>query len=447
MAFSVSPNPFQAGQAFAEQLANEQQRRRLLEQQAREQDALNPVEIARLQEQIAASQQQREALAALNPVEIARLQEQIAASQQQREALAALGTRFGPGAAAATELAYLQRSAADITEADVRRRALEQEVGTQRSIMAREAALRGLLTLRSVRDRETEAGRPAAPALAAAIDRVGGPLGQALGLSPEQLSADRQQILDDPAVIDDLLAQVQGQAKSFGGGVQLRDVIDPATGRPVIAQFLPTGEIVPTSFTPVAPLQREEALRLREEAQDPSLIGERAGARTFAQAQAEEQFGLPESERLTADSLSRIDEIRSPELRPAVEAVFGLPGFRSIGQGGLGALGAIPGTPAADAANRIEALVSQLRLTAFERLKGAGQITEKESEFAANAMANLDRAQSPDSFFRELSRVEAVLRKADAVSRLRAVQERPGAQTNRVDFVFNPKTGRLEPAQ
>ena len=61
-----------------------------------------------------------------------------------------------------------------------------------------------------------------------------------------------------------------------------------------------------------------------------------------------------------------------------------------------------------------------IRSAAFETLKGGGQITEKESEFAADAIAKLTRSTSPAEYRRELKRLRAYMENLMGVAARRA---------------------------
>jgi hypothetical protein len=112
------------------------------------------------------------------------------------------------------------------------------------------------------------------------------------------------------------------------------------------------------------------------------------------------------------------EQRREQDVRGAGPSVFGLPGIGVLTQGGAGSFGSITGTRAANFANRIEALKADVRAGAFETLKGGGQITEKESQFAADAIARLERTMSYDEFQKEIGDLEEYMgRLRDALLR------------------------------
>lgn len=69
---------------------------------------------------------------------------------------------------------------------------------------------------------------------------------------------------------------------------------------------------------------------------------------------------------------------------------------------------------AADAIAMIETLQSQVFLTQFAKLKGAGAITEKEGEQAQKALSNLTRKQSEKQFLANLNEARRIMLKGRA---------------------------------
>lgn len=103
------------------------------------------------------------------------------------------------------------------------------------------------------------------------------------------------------------------------------------------------------------------------------------------------------------DVLQRIDKLQDPDRQDAARAIIGNPSPGKVMSGGFGFVGAIPGTSAADYVSDFEALTEgDIRAIAFETLKGGGQITEKESEFARDAIARLKRTTSYEKYQEEL---------------------------------------------
>ena len=82
-------------------------------------------------------------------------------------------------------------------------------------------------------------------------------------------------------------------------------------------------------------------------------------------------------------------------------------------QYGIGAAGVIPGIPGTQQrgfVNLVEQAKGKTFLEAFNSLKGGGQITEAEGQKATQALARLDRAQTPEDFEQSLADLEQVIR-------------------------------------
>jgi hypothetical protein len=80
----------------------------------------------------------------------------------------------------------------------------------------------------------------------------------------------------------------------------------------------------------------------------------------------------------------------------------------------------IPGTQQKDFVSMVDQAKGKAFLEAFNALKGGGQITEIEGKKATDAIARLDRTQSPEGFDRALSDLEQVINAGVARARLQA---------------------------
>jgi len=150
---------------------------------------------------------------------------------------------------------------------------------------------------------------------------------------------------------------------------------------------------------------------------DPETRARQAAARQKAQGDPVE---TENALRKFDDLLSRIDTLESKKYKGVGRSVFGLPGMGMITDGGFGAFGTTPGSDAANFVVQLEALSGDIRSQAFETLKGGGQITEKESEFAAQAIANLSRWGSYEEFQNELKRVRKYMNRLKHAATRRA---------------------------
>lgn len=116
----------------------------------------------------------------------------------------------------------------------------------------------------------------------------------------------------------------------------------------------------------------------------PELKFNQSLATTQGTNTATNQQALPSALAAAQNTLSTIDDALNS---PGFDKNFGL----------KGQLPNVPGTESADAKVNLDKIKGQAFLTAFQTLKGGGQITEIEGEKATQAIANLDKAQSPDS--------------------------------------------------
>lgn len=97
---------------------------------------------------------------------------------------------------------------------------------------------------------------------------------------------------------------------------------------------------------------------------------------------------------------------------------------RRYGLGVTGVLPGIPGTQQRDFVNLVEQAKGKVFLEAFNSLRGGGQITEAEGNKATQALARLDRAQSPKGFDTALKDLEDVINLG--ISRARKGARGPG---------------------
>lgn len=104
----------------------------------------------------------------------------------------------------------------------------------------------------------------------------------------------------------------------------------------------------------------------------------------------------------------------------------------------------IPGTDAWDFAIKNKQAAGQAFLSAFETLKGGGQITEIEGKKATDAIATLSTSQSDESYLKALNDLRDVVS-----SGLARAQQKSGysstEQTKQVKVrKYNPSTGKIE---
>lgn len=140
-----------------------------------------------------------------------------------------------------------------------------------------------------------------------------------------------------------------------------------------------------------------------------------ARERTLAEATAKGQTDLTGALQTANNALGVIEQIR---MHPG----------RKFGTGAFGVLPGIPGTPQRDFVALVDQAKGQVFLEAFESLKGGGQITQVEGQKATEAIARLDRAQTPEGFEKALNDLEQIIRSGIGRAQSRAGQgARPAA--------------------
>lgn len=130
--------------------------------------------------------------------------------------------------------------------------------------------------------------------------------------------------------------------------------------------------------------------------------GDVAAARTEGTAVAEAQVSLPDTLAKSQTAIDLIDKIASD---PALSSITGnIQGNMAPG---------IPFITGGQAGTDLNAKIDQLKgkafLEAFTALKGGGAISEIEGEKATNAIAALNRAQSPEAFKAALDDLKSVI--------------------------------------
>lgn len=132
---------------------------------------------------------------------------------------------------------------------------------------------------------------------------------------------------------------------------------------------------------------------------------------TLGKERAEVAATLPAVEAATQRALDTVEAIRNH------------PG-KKWGVGVTGVLPGIPGTEQRGFVTLVDQAKGQAFLEAFNSLRGGGQITEAEGRKATDALARLDRAQTPQDFDAALKDYEEVIRNG-----LAAVRKKAGAPT------------------
>lgn len=125
---------------------------------------------------------------------------------------------------------------------------------------------------------------------------------------------------------------------------------------------------------------------------------EKAGT-VQGESQAQAQIDLPGAVAAAKEQLRLLDELGAH------------PGRKQIGwHDPFGKAPLIPSTKGYDANNLLEQVKSGAFMTAFQTLKGGGQITEKEGQAATAAIARMDRATSRAEFDKALEDYKGIIR-------------------------------------
>lgn len=178
--------------------------------------------------------------------------------------------------------------------------------------------------------------------------------------------------------------------------------------------------------------------RVLSPAEATALEQAKAAGRTTGKAEAEATMSLPEVESTIAETQASVDYLLDAKNRDTVESITG---FNSY-------IPPIRGTEAYNAVRQFEQLIGQLSLSQYEKLKGAGQITEKELEVASNAITKLDRGLSYDAFIAELNKLKGILDKAKERAKGKAGVKSTIPATiaaPKATMRYNPQTGQMEP--
>jgi hypothetical protein len=144
-------------------------------------------------------------------------------------------------------------------------------------------------------------------------------------------------------------------------------------------------EATPLPEAPKPAVQRTREVMMETRGK---VIGEKAAA---------QEFSLPKIEQSVGRAFQSAQELLA---HPGFEAATGMP---NPFKGGFG-VGEVPGTPAGDYTTALRGAAAEAFVPAFEALKGAGAITEKEGQAAQAALANLGTGMSEAQFKRELQK-------------------------------------------
>lgn len=289
------------------------------------------------------------------------------------------------------------------------------------------AQLRGLMILKTARDKGVDMGK--------AVTALGPGGLKAFGTDLAGMMGFVKQITDDPALLDARIAGLTGQAGEVNGKKIFKQefVVGPNGQKGTLftfqdgtTQFSADYQDMPDSGGSRASVKFDAAGNTVDPytgaiiAQAPvGGIVTRSAADTFGKglgtSQADAVTSLPAAKQMVEKASAAIDDVI---LDPNIDAILGTPSFSGLLQkGGLGGLtqfmgefGVVPGSPAAEAAAKLSFVGSQAYLQGIQALKGFGPVTQKEGDAAKEAVANLSRLRDPKAIIAELRRLQTSLR-------------------------------------
>jgi len=225
-----------------------------------------------------------------------------------------------------------------------------------------------------------------------------------------------------------------------------------ANGQRVVVPYFPTqtGELRRGQLPPGARVA--EGIRTVDMGTGTGILGGRTGTpmgvvpRDTAGREREERVGQAQG-----IDIAKAPEIISTSNRSIsqINEVLNHPAF-STASGVLSPLQNIPGTSAYDFGRRLEQLQGVAFLQAFDSLRGAGAVSNREGEIAQTAIARIKAGLSPSDLRKALDELrmiaEAAKEKGLAAAQGRpapALQE-PSPQSQQPRLRYNPATQRVE---
>jgi hypothetical protein len=174
-------------------------------------------------------------------------------------------------------------------------------------------------------------------------------------------------------------------------------------------------------------LKQEKELREKDPAFQQAMAGAKARGEAIAKGDVAAVQALPKILDRADRAINLIDEmVGKQEVRDKFGKVIEKgtaphPGFNSAVGFGLGER-FVPGTSASDFQSRFEEIKGGAFLEAFESLKGAGSISEKEGEKATTAITRMSLAQSEKEFMAAARDLQDVVRTGVKNAKNRAAQ-------------------------
>ena len=285
-------------------------------------------------------------------------------------------------------------------------------------------------------------------------DPLLGPLLAKMGVKKEDSIADINRAANTPGGMKDLINRsILGTQKfmeftapkaekvDVGGNVEFRD-LNPNS--PTFGQLIGPKSITKTATIGETEsarhnkrtegiqgaelkLKQDKALQERDPAFQQAMASAKARGEAIAKGDVAAVQALPKILDRADRSIKLIDEmvgkqeVRDKNGKIIQAATAPHPGFNSAVGFGLGER-FVPGTSASDFQSRFEEIKGGAFLEAFESLKGAGSISEKEGEKATTAITRMSLAQSEKEFMAAARDLQDVVRKGVANAKTRAAQ-------------------------
>lgn len=301
-------------------------------------------------------------------------------------------------------------------------------------------------------------------------DPLLGPLLTKMGVKKEDSIADINRATNTPGGMKDLINRsIMGTQKFMeftapktekvdaGGKVEFRD-LNPNS--PTFGQLIGPKSITKTATIGETEsarhnkktegiqgaelkLKQDKELREKDPAFQQAMAAAKAKGEAIAKGDVAAVQALPKILDRANRSLALIDElvgkqeVRDKNGKLIQQGTEPHPGFNSAVGFGLGER-FVPGTSASDFQSRFEEIKGGAFLEAFESLKGAGSISEKEGEKATTAITRMSLAQSEKEFVAAARDLQDVVRKATVNAQNRASQA--GAMPNVDALVDKYKT-------
>lgn len=188
-------------------------------------------------------------------------------------------------------------------------------------------------------------------------------------------------------------------------------------------------------------LKQERELRDKDPAFQQAMAGAKAKGEAIAKGDVAAVQALPRILDRADRAINLIDEmvgkqeVRDKSGKVIQKGTAPHPGFESaVGAAMIPYERLISGSPAADFQSRFEEIKGGAFLEAFESLKGAGSISEKEGEKATTAITRMSLAQSEKEFMAAARDLQDVVRKGVANAKNRAAQ---AGSTPNIDAILN----------